>query len=297
MIGRAIARWFLLSLALTALTALLASACGSSEERAVVIASEAAFVPVIESSDVFVGVPRLVLTLLERDTQPEFSEGTNFRIRYFEPTEGGVKFHSDRALNAIDVEGLRYFIADDPPFAVVGNWAIAVTAELPNGTAESSPRLLFAVRQTARGLTIGDPVPTIATPTISDGVLERMAEVSESDLGLYERSAAELLAAGEPFVIVWGSAERCAGRLACSRALRQAVESLREDDIAVLHVEPFGRPRRAELQALVDAANEAWSIEAEPQFYVVDAEGRVAARFEIVVETSELREAVEAVLR
>ena len=273
------------------------SACGESENRVVVTASEASFVPVIESSDIFVDAPRLVLTLRERDGQPEFGEGATFLIRYFEPTEGGIKFHSEAQLDETHVENLRYLIADDPPFHIAGQWAIAITVELSNGTAESTPRLPFLVRGEPSGLSAGDPAPTVDTPTESDGVLERMVDVSDDRLDMYQRSASELLARGEPFLIVWASADRCAGRRACARALDQASEVLRRDGIAVLHIEPFGRPRQDALQALIDTANEAWSIEVEPQWFVVDAEGVIAARFEIVVESSELETAIGAVTR
>lgn len=277
--------------------ALALVACEGADERRVVTSSEASFVPVIESSDVFVGVPRLVLTLLERDTQPEFPDGARFLIRYFEPTEGGIKFLSEAGLDEIEVEGLRYLIANEPPFEAAGQWAIAVTVELSDGTAESTPRLPFLVRGSSNGLQQGDAAPTVDTPTRADGVLERMADVPEDALGMYERSASEFVESGEPFVIVWASAERCAGRVACARALEQARELHRQGAISVVHVEPFGRPRAGALQALIDAANEAWSIESEPQFFVVDGDGLIAARFEVVVERSELDEAVDAVIR
>ena len=198
--------------------------CGGSEDRRVVTSSEAAFVPVIESSDIFVGVPRLVLTLLERDAQPEFADGASFLIRYFEPTEGGIKFHSEAELLEINVDGLRYLIADQPPFAIPGQWAIAITVELPDDTAESTPRLPFIVRGVPTGLTVGDAAPSVKTPTASDGVLERMAEVPDEARGMYEHSAVSLLESGTPFLIVWASAERCAGRIACALALEQATD-------------------------------------------------------------------------
>ena len=287
----------LLTLCSLIVAGLSVAACGESDDRVVVTASEAAFVPVIESSDVYVDLPRLVLTLLEQNAQPEFADGASFLIRYFEPTEGGIKFHSEAELRAVDVEGLRYLIADQPPFATAGQWAIAVTVELPDGTAESTPRLAFVVLGVPAGLKAGDAAPTVETPTALDGALERMADVPDEALALYERSAAQLLAGGEPFLIVWGSAERCAGRLACARALEQAAEVLARGTIAVIHVEPFGRPRTGALQALIDAANEAWSIEAEPQFFVVDEDGLITVRFEVVVKQSELDEAINVVLR
>lgn len=276
---------------------LATAACANTEDRVVVTASEATFVPVIETSDVFVGVPRLVLTLLEQDRQPKFEDDARFRIRYFEPTEGGVKFHSEGQLQIADVEGFRYLVATEVPFNSSGTWAIAVTVELADGRAESTPRLAFLVDDHARGPQPGDPAPTERTPTASDGVLERMLQPGDSALGMYQRSASDLIARGEPFLIVWASTERCAGRRACARAVKQAVEIHNRGKITVLHVEPFGRPRPAELQALIDAANQAWSIEAEPQLYVVNADARIAARFEIVVRTSELEAAIDAVLR
>lgn len=280
-----------------ALVVLAAVGCGESTDRRVVTSSEAAFVPIIESSDIHVGVPRLVLTLLERDAQPQFPDDAAFRIRYFDPTEDGIKFHSEAELREIDVEGLRYLIASDPPFDTAGQWALAVTVELPDGTAESTPRLPFLVRGNAKGLARGDRAPRVDTPTTVDGVLERMAEPGLGAVRLYEHSASELISRGEPFLIVWASAERCAGRRACARALAQATEVLLQGTSAVLHIEPFGRPRPQPLQGLIDEANEAWSIEAEPQFFLVDQDGLIAARFEIVVEQAELEAAVEIMVR
>ncbi len=284
------------SAALLLLGVALASACGDGDDRVVVTASEGAFVPVIETSDIYVGMPRFVLTLLERDTQPDFSDDAAFLARFFAPTaEGGLRFHSEAPLDTILVDELRYLITRGPPFDEAGQWALTVTVELADGTAESSPRLPFIVNGSPRGLVAGDDAPRIDTPTVRDGILERLAAQTRDDSSLYERSAADLLDAGEPFLIVWASADRCAGRLACSRALAQAVQLRDAAVISVIHVEPFGRPRSGELQTVIDAANEAWVIEAEPQLFIVDADGVIRARFEIVISDEELRQAADAV--
>ena len=274
-------------------------ACEESDNRVVITPSEAAFVPVIESSDVYVDLPRLVLTLLEQDAQPAFAKGASYRIRYFEPTEGGIKFHSAAELQIIDVEGFRYLVANHVPFRTPGVWAVAVTVELPDGRAESSPRLPLQVHEQSRAPSTGDRAPRVDTPTLSTGMLESLEEggVPDSVLRLYEHSALDLINQGEPFLIVWSTPDRCAGRLACAAALEQARLIAEQNDIAVIHVSPFDRPRRPTLQALIDAANEAWSIQAEPQFYIVDSAGIVAARFEIVVEQSDLEAAIEEALR
>ncbi len=286
-------------LQLASITLLVSSAiiaCGE-DRRAVVTPSEAAFVPVVESSELHVGMRRLVLTLLDHNRQPKFDVDAMFRIRYFDPTEGGIKFHSEAQLQPIDVEGFQYLVATDVPFDAPGQWAIAVTVELSDGTAASSPRLPILVRATARGLTRFDDAPSVPTPTIADGILERMTPIDATRLPMYERSAAEIIAAGEPLLIVWASSQRCAGRRACARAVEQAASILNAGEIAVIHVEPFGRPRSEAIQSIIDTANAAWVIEAEPQLFVIDGDGSIANRFEIVVQSSELRAAIEAVSR
>ena len=67
-----------------------------------------------------------------------------FRVRYFVPTEGGIRFHSEAELTSIDVEGLRYLVADDPPFDAAGEWAIAVTVELPDGQGGEFPTIVVS---------------------------------------------------------------------------------------------------------------------------------------------------------
>ena len=87
--------------------------------------------------------------------------------------------------------------------------------------------------------------------------------------------------------------DRCAGRPVCARAVEQAKRIAEDADVSTIHVEPFGRQQLPEHQGLIDDTVEAWGIRLEPQFFVVDAEGRVTDHFVIVVTDAELREAVD----
>ena len=95
--------------------AIVLIACGSDDDRVILSAADAPFVPVIESSDLAVGHSRIVLTLLDRDAQPSFASDTMFRLRLFEPTEGGTRFRMEVELEAIEIEDETYYVAREVP--------------------------------------------------------------------------------------------------------------------------------------------------------------------------------------
>ena len=267
--------------------ALLLTACGS-DDRVILSEADAPFVPVLESSDLAVGDSRIVLTLLDRDTQPTFPQNTRFRARFFEPTEGGTRFLAETELEAIAVEGETYYVARDLRLEVAGDWALAVTAALADGSAQSSPRLPFTVTRTRSTPTVGDSAPNAPTPTTSDAPIGRLSGDPDPLSALYERSSRQLLDADEAFLIVFATYDRCAGRPTCARAVEQAKRIARDVDLTVIHVEPFGRQQPAQHQALIDAVVEAWGIRVEPQLFFVDAQGQIAQHFAIVVTEDEL---------
>lgn len=265
--------------------------CGSGDDRVILSEADAPFVPVLESSELSVGDSRIVLTLLDRNAQPRFAEGTSFRVRFFEPTEGGTRFRDEAELEPIPVEDETYYVARDVGLNIAGDWALAVTAVLADGTAQSSPRLPFTVTRSRSTPAIGEPVPDVPTPTRGDAPIERLSGDPDPLPALYGHSVHQLLAEREPFLIVFATYDRCAGRPACARAVEQAKRIARELGLVTIHVEPFGRRQPPEHQVIVDAVVEAWGIRLEPQFFIVGEDGRVVERFTVVVTDAELRAA------
>lgn len=279
--------------ALVCAVAILMVACGSDDDRVILSATDAPFVPVIETSDLAVGHSRIVLTLLDRDAQPSFAPDTTFRVRLFEPTEGGTRFRIELELDAIEVGGETYYVARAVPLDQAGDWALAVTAALGDGSAQSSPRLPFNVAANSITPAIGEPTPNTITPSVADAAIEDLSGDPKPLPALYERSVHQLLADGERFLIVFATYDRCAGRPVCARAVEQAKRIANDADLSAIHVEPFGRQQLPEHQALIDETVDAWGIRVEPQFFVVDAEGKVTGHFAIVVTDEELWEAVD----
>lgn len=273
------------------LAAVVLAACGG-DEPVVLTATDAPFVPVLETTDLRVGDERIVLSLLDRSEEPRFGAGASFRARLFEPTEGGIRYRAEAALERVEIEGRSYYVARDAPLDHAGDWAIAVTAALADGTSESSPRVGFPVRAVGLRPAVGDAAPLLPSPTLGDGAIGELTGAAEPESLLYGDSVGDLLEAGRPFLLLFATPGRCGGQPTCRRALAQAAGIARAGELAVVHVEPFGRPRGAALQEMIDGLNEAWGIRVEPQFWLVDGEGRVAGRWAVVVGDGELGEAI-----
>lgn len=283
--------------ALIALIAVVASAACGGDDPVVLTASDAPFVPVLETTDLRVGDERIVLSLLDRSEEPRFGAGASFRARLFEPTEGGIRYRAEASLERVEIEGRSYYVARDAPLDHAGDWAIAVTVALADGTSESSPRVGFPVRAVGLRPALGDDALALPSPTLDDGALGELTGTAEPEALLYQDSVGELLEAGRPFLLLFATPERCGGQPTCRRALAQASEIARAGDLAVVHVEPFGRPRGATLQGMIDGLNEAWDVRVEPQFWLVDGAGKVAGRLAIVVGDGELAEAIGGLAR
>ena len=262
-------------------------ACGG-DDPVVLTATDAPFVPVLQTTDLVVGDSRVVLSLLDRNEEPRFAGDAKFAARLFEPTEGGIRYRAEIALERAEIEGRAYYVGRDAPLDHAGDWAVAVTVSRADGTSESSPRVGFPVRATGLRPSVGDDAPGLASPTLEDATVEQLTGAADPEPLLYEGSVAELLEGRQAFLLLFATPERCGGQPTCRRAVEQASRIAREGDLAVVHVEPFGRPREAELQRMIDALNEAWGVRSEPQFWLVDSGGGIVGRWAILVGDAEL---------
>ena len=245
--------------AMAAIAALLALACGGGDDRFVLTNADAPFVPVIESTDLAVGVDRVVLRLLDRAAAPSFAAGTTFQVRYFEPVQGGLRFRADAALGVVAV-GAETFYVGAAPLDIVGTWALevrAVAAGAPDDAAQVSARLPFVVAATTASPAVGDQAPTT-------------------------EALREALAAGRPALVVLTLSADCSGSALCDRALAQAE---RVAAAMALTVVAERAPANGERES-------GWTLENEPWTYVVGAGGRILARFERLVTDAELQAAI-----
>jgi hypothetical protein len=143
---------------------------------------------------------------------------------------------------------------------------------------------------------IGAQAPASKTPTLAStgGDLAELSTATHPEPKLYERSVAQALAAKEPFVVAFATPKFCASR-ACGPVV-DVVDEARQEyasrGVRFIHVEVYtdNDPDKG-----VNPWMREWNLQTEPWVFVVDADGKIAAKFEGSASAEELRAAIEPV--
>jgi hypothetical protein len=189
-------------------------------------------------------------------------------------------------------------------FACSGPWGVEVTAQLPEGA--QTARVVFDVAPRGTTPAIGADAPSVETPTAADEASARTISTDDDpDLDFYRQSLDDALAANKPVLLVFATPAFCQTRV-CGPTLdtvKTAADDYR-DDVALVHVEPYAltvvdgalQPALANGQLQLAPAAQAYGLPVEPYVFVIDREGRVAAKFEGVAGEDELGEALDRVV-
>ena len=149
---------------------------------------------------------------------------------------------------------------------------------------------------------IGERPPASVTKLTKDFEdLKDMTSDTEPDEELYALTVAEALDAGKPLIVAFSTPAFC--RTATCGPQLDVIKELKDyyyRDVNFIHVEVYDKPAEIEgnlsnaplAQAMID-----WALPTEPWTFVMDAEGKVAAKFEAFATKDELEAALDAVLR
>ena len=198
-----------------------------------------------------------------------------------------------------DVEVRGIYAVDQPPFDRPGEWELKVYAT--HGDSESPVEINTVVQVLEESSTprLGERVSPIKHRTAAD--VADLTEISTSPEPLpemYQTSVGEALAKGQPFIVVFATPAFCQSRI-CGPVV-ETVTSLIPDygeDIAFIHIEPYDLDLirgGGKFEPSVEA--KAWGLPSEPWVFLVDASGRLTAKFEGIVTFEELDEAITATL-
>ena len=198
-----------------------------------------------------------------------------------------------------DVEVRGIYAVDQPPFDRPGEWELKVY--VTHGDSKSPVEIDAVVQVLEESSTprLGERVSPIEHRTAAD--VADLTEISTSPNPLpemYQTSVGEALAEGQPFLVLFATPAFCQSRI-CGPVV-ETVASLIPDygeDIAFIHIEPYdldlirgGGKFEPSVQA------KAWGLPSEPWVFLVDASGRLTAKFEGIVTFEELDEAIRATL-
>ncbi len=198
-----------------------------------------------------------------------------------------------------DVELRGIYAVDRPPFNRPGEWELRIS--ILHGDSASPVEIQASVQVQAESSTprLGERVSSIEHRTAAD--VADLTEISTSPDPLpvmYETSVAEALSEGRPFLIIFATPAFCQSRI-CGPVVDTVARLIPEygDDIAFIHIEPFDLDLirgGGKFEPSVEA--KAWGLPSEPWVFLVDASGRLTAKFEGIVTLEELDEAIRATL-
>jgi hypothetical protein len=141
---------------------------------------------------------------------------------------------------------------------------------------------------------VGDRAPISDTPTLASvgGDASKVTTRLPPDLTLVQHSVAETVRERLPFVVTFSTPKFCASRV-CGPVVDvvEEVSKRFESDVRFIHVEVYkdNDPAKGYNRWMQD-----WGLVTEPWTFVVNANGRIASRFEGLVSVHELEAAVHA---
>jgi protein SCO1/2 len=184
-----------------------------------------------------------------------------------------------------------------------GAWRVEVTATYDGSTAMGTAAL--TALDPGDTAPLGEPAPTIRTPTLDDvgGAARAVTTDPAPDLRLSQRSTADALADHQPFVLVIDST-RFRVSPACGRAIIMARYLLdRWRDVGFIHLEPYRYQVVSDTPVLdgslespiLTAPAEAWGVggapwgaRSMPWVFVVDGDGIVRAKYQGVMGSADV---------
>jgi hypothetical protein len=265
------------------------------------------FVPIVVSAELGTGHARVLLTAEDAARRSLASPDLSLQATFYDLAA------SVETPTATEAATFRWLIPDSKgiyvtyvDFPHAGDWGVEVSGHAANQE-KVSGRVTFSVREQTSTPAIGSDAPPSDTPTAADaGALKAISTDQSPDLAFYRLSISDAIAARKPFVVVFASPALCTSGV-CGPALEQVkqVAPTYDGRVNFIHVEPYQLTvADGEVQPKVDAngqrqlvpAVDEWGLPTEPYIFVVDAQGKVAAKFEGMAYPDELTAALEAVL-
>jgi hypothetical protein len=199
--------------------------------------------------------------------------------------------------------GVYVFDAD---FPTAGAWG----AEFRTAVGDAAPetiRVAFDVQIDSAVVAVGDPAPSVDTPTLADvgGDVTKISTDDQPVEAFYETSIADALAAGKPFVVVFATPKFCRTAQCGPTLDRVKPIAAAHPDVTFINVEPYQLETvDGQLQPVLTGdppnltpapATDAWHLLSEPWVFVVDGDGIVTASLMLIFSDKELEAAVDAV--
>lgn len=280
----------------------------------VYIEGEPQVLPIVISSERVVGRNRFVLGLL--DPENNLILDAQVRFRFFRMTGGQPELGSEVEARPIIVA--KSFVHEHetgveerheagttgayvayPEFDVPGRWQVEIIAV--RGGRELAPvRTEFEVSEGGIGLQVGDKAPRSHQPTTDD--VDDLSEIDSSfplRPEMHTMTIAEAIESGRPTVMAFATPAFCVSRV-CGPIMDAVVDPLFEKyrgRVNFIHVEPYRlKEARQGVGLFLTETMQEWKLQTEPWIFVLDRNGRIAAKFEGITSVGEVEEVLEKIV-
>ena len=191
-------------------------------------------------------------------------------------------------------------------FPTAGVWGAEFRTAIGDAATETI-RLGFEVQPDSTVVAVGDPAPSVDTPTLADvgGDVTLISSDAEPVEAFYETSIADALTAGKPFVVAFATPKFCRTAQCGPTLDRVKPIAAAHPDVTFINVEPYLlEPVDGQLQPVLSGeppdftaapATDAWHLLSEPWVFVVDGDGTVTSSLMLIFSDEELEAALAAV--
>ena len=284
---------------------LLTAACSSSSEDTIISSEQQAGGPeysgVIVTTDMAVGVSRIMFGVINRDGMPELSTSSDVKVYFLVPQEDARELKQSLPARFVNwpttVGGV--FVADlDLDTAGAYELDIRYTSSIG---APIFAQTSFLLKEEPSTPALGTAAPASVTHTAA--LADDISHITTSpvpDLDLYELSIHEALQQDKPVVIVFATPAFCVSATCGPQVgeLTKVKESV-GDRANYIHVEVFEEPhlmKDARPTGDLVPAVEEWGLPTEPWTFIIDSQGLVRAKFEQFTTASEIESKLREIL-
>ncbi len=245
----------------------------------------------VVSDDFAVGAPRVPFILYNGPNR--VSDARQVQVTAFDLAQQPPKAGWSGAATGYGDYSVPYWVAY-PELPRAGNWGLLAQITLADGRTTQA-QFAIAVLDEPQAPAIGEAVPLSENRTLATKPdIKQLTSAFEPNPALYQMTVREAVANERPSVVVFSTPGFCQTAF-CAPVLGSAETLLSElgDRANFIHIEVY-KEFNPEL-VLADEMVE-WGFTSEPWTYLLDDEGRVAARFGGPVSPRELRTALEPLL-
>jgi hypothetical protein len=300
------------------LLALAASACGGSSSAGAVsfptvqTLGQCDVCPDVRNTSLAVGPNRVLIGLTDNNSRPILDAKVHARFYDLNGAKPVLTSQADTVFEPVQLSyvneddgGQKTVTGDDgvyvvnATFATSGSFGVQLDVTRAGKTLKPIP-FTFSVRDKTPEPAVGDPAPpSVQMTTATQPDITQIDSSSPPRPAMHNITVADALKTGKPLVIAFATPAFCTSRL-CGPIMDTVMDPLAAKYAGraiFIHIEPYDlKAQRDTGQQIPVPATRQWGLESEPWIFVVDTQGKVAAKYEGIASATEVGAALERVL-